>query len=375
MKRAMPTATGTAMIMASALERIVPQATAAMPQTDGVESGNQVFSVRKFVASARMAGIDFQTRNPPMPTMITRRRMLAPPAMPAKIRSPKRSPRSAPSAGPSGVARVAWPRFERTSVAGRGPGSVLMSALLVWRTVVVRVLRYGTGPGRPRSRTARTVDVRSSGDLGDGGLDLLLDLGGQWRVAEVRELGLPRRARGVGQEGLGQRGLVRGEALDAGDLVRDEQDGVGARCLGRVVELQGQVVPGAGDLGHGDGLAHVLRGELHRTATVVDLRDAEAVLLREAVLDVGHGVRGLLHDRRDAVRPLGALAARRLPLLVVVVGPVRNARGRQVLREVVRRAGGVRPVDGRDGRGRQCRPRVQLGDRRVVPRLDLATED
>src|SRR5690606_16458829 len=72
------------------------------------------------------------------------------------------------------------------------------------------------------------------------------------------------RRGGVGQEGLDGAegvGLVAGVA---DDLVRDQDQRVGAVGLGGVVEVERQVLAGALDLGGGDGLGGVLGGRLDR---------------------------------------------------------------------------------------------------------------
>ena len=95
-------------------------------------------------------------------------------------------------------------------------------------------------------------------------------------------------------------------------------------------------------------------------------------LLGEALLDVADAHRGGLHGLHDARRLLRTLAGAALELLARTLGPGLRGGGGQVLLEVVGGARRVGPVDRRDLGVRQGGAAVQRGDRRVVPRGDLA---
>src|SRR5438477_196789 len=83
------------------------------------------------------------------------------------------------------------------------------------------------------------------------------------------------------------------------------------------------VVAGTRLLGAGDRLAGRVTGQLDELpGAVADLGHLQAGRLGERPLDVPDAAIGLVHRRRDAVRALLAVAAGRLPGLVVAVGPV-----------------------------------------------------
>ena len=116
-------------------------------------------------------------------------------------------------------------------------------------------------------------------------------------------------------------------ALGADDLVGHQDDRVGAGLLGGVVELEAEVVALADLLGGGDGLADRLAGQLDRAGAVVDLGDAQVVVLGVGPLDVGDATLGALDRAGDTGGLLLALTLAG-PLLAGLGGPGARARRR-----------------------------------------------
>src|SRR6266508_3639448 len=229
-------------------------------------------------------------------------------------------------------------------------------------------------PGRAGSQG---IAVTSGGASADR-LDRRVDLGAQFlRERRVAQAGQDRLAVGadeVAEEALDQSDLVSRQTLAAGDLVGDQDDRVRARGLGRVVDLQAQVVAGALDLRRAHGLRRRLRAQLDRAGAGVDLRHAQLGVHRVRPLAVGDRVLGGL----DGLGHTGGLllaGAGAGPLLGRLALPRATAGGGQVLGEVFRRTRLVGAEEDRDRSGRELGARVQLGDRRVVPGLDGALED
>src|SRR6478736_3102838 len=197
MNKAMPTETGTARTRASTLESRVPQASAAIPKTDGDESGNQTLVVQKLAVLAWSAGTARQNRKTAIPRMTSSRETLAAAAIPENTRSPRRTLRP-PICGPPGSVG-APPKTAPESRSSTSFGSLMCAP---------RQVRPAThAAGRTNCASQGRCSAAWSGNLGDHGLDLGLDLLGQRRVAEIGQLCLPRVARGVAEEALDQGGL------------------------------------------------------------------------------------------------------------------------------------------------------------------------
>ena len=90
-------------------ESSVPQASAAMPKTDGVVSGNQTLVVKKLAVLAWSAGTVRQIRKTAMAAMMTSTNAPAAADRPRKIRSPSRTAAAARSRTRAGSAAVPPP--------------------------------------------------------------------------------------------------------------------------------------------------------------------------------------------------------------------------------------------------------------------------
>src|SRR4029079_6463988 len=99
----------------------------------------------------------------------------------------------------------------------------------------------------------------------------------------------------------------------------------------------------------------------------------QVVLLGEGVLDVTDRVLGLLDVVGNAFVALGAATDRPLDGLLGtdILFPL-GAHGRQVVGEVVGRAGAVGTMNDGDAFRRELHLAVELGDRRIIPLGDLA---
>ncbi|OEI67460.1 hypothetical protein Cus16_2895 [Curtobacterium sp. ER1/6] len=163
--------------------------------------------------------------------------------------------------------------------------------------------------------------------------------------------------------------------LLAGDRVGDEDQR--PRPLGGVLAVDVDrevVVLTAGDrLGVRDDLGSALGRDLG--GLVADHELGLVEVTGAGVVDVGDGVRGAGHRRRDTRGALRRVTDLVREGLARSLGPdVRRVR-RHVLGEVLRGARVVRAVHDRDVRVRQVDAVVQRGDLRVVPLGDLARED
>src|SRR3954468_2302483 len=138
-----------------------------------------------------------------MPRMMSRRKTLAPAAIPEKPRSPTRTLRPPICGAPGSVGAPPKTAPERSSSTSFGS---LMCA--PWQ---VRPATHAAG--RTNCASLGRTEQDGSGNLGDHALHLGLDLLGQWCIAQVGELGLPRVARGVAEEALDQSCLVGSQAL------------------------------------------------------------------------------------------------------------------------------------------------------------------
>src|SRR3954471_2925389 len=211
-------------------------------------------------------------------------------------------------------------------------------------------------------------------------IDLLLG-GGVDRLRQRRVLEFLRHALAIAErvveEALDQLRLLLGQAGLAHVLVDEEERARGDRVgliAGRVDRAEAQVVR------HRQAVAG-RRGRLQRrgdevAGLVLQVREREAVRERIGLLDVADRAVVLLDAGRDAVVALGAGARRPLDRLVDArpVLPLVRVVGEE-RREQLGRARLVRAVADRDSRVRELRAGVLLGDRRVVPVLDLAEED
>src|SRR3954447_11640740 len=112
--------------------------------------------------------------------------------------------------------------------------------------------------------------VSRLGEGGHGGLDLGEQVRGERGVADLGQFGLAGGAGGVGQEALDELALVTIEALGASHFVGHQDDRVGTRRLGGVVDAERQVVARALDLGVGDGLAGRVGGDRDVLARTVE---------------------------------------------------------------------------------------------------------
>src|SRR5690606_33724869 len=132
---------------------------------------------------------------------------------------------------------------------------------------------------------------------------------------------------------------------------------------------------GRDEFGTLDGLTCGLLGQLDRAGAVVDLRDAQVVLVGEGLLDVGDGVRRAGDGLRDTRGSLRALTDPAGEVRTGTRGPGAVRRGLEVLLEVVGGARRVRAHDRGDVRVGQLSALVESGDGRIVPRGDRAVED
>src|SRR6266568_4310673 len=357
MNNATPTATGTPMITATADASTVPKARAAMPNT-AEPCGSHSNDVKKLPLSWETAGIAFRIRNAATAAISSRTRM---PAVFALQRN---------AVSPPVRCRALWRDVcdgGGASLGASGSPVVVMSGSF---TPLMRPSdgRHDRRTGHePAARSAQGVDR-----VGDLGADVLR----QRNVALAGDRVLAGGAGGVAEEALQRRQLGRVIAGRAHDLVGHQDIRVRVRVGVGVVELQRQVLAGAGDLRLADEVRRVLRGQLDELAgRVADRGVRNGLLGGEGQLEVTDAAGGLLDVLGDQRAALVTLAARSRPLLVRAVGPVRLGLVGQVVGEVEAGAGAVRPVERLDALAGQCDTGVVLGDGRVVPVGDLAGED
>ena len=155
------------------------------------------------------------------------------------------------------------------------------------RPLAVRVRYAGSGPAAPRDRWR-------SGERLDRGVDLRADLVGERRVADLLEaLSGSRSTAKCVRKALSSVGLAGVQALGADDLVGDQDDRVGPGLLGRRSRASGaRSLPVPSALAAATALPPTRRSARPAPRAVVDLRDAQVVVLGVGPLDVGDATLG-----------------------------------------------------------------------------------